>query len=113
MHFPPWDTLVIMLDIFNFTMQRLLVDNGSSTNTIFGLALEVIGINLSELDKFNAILISFDEKEIGSSSSIKLLVLIGGPTQLTSFLIIDTPSTYAILGKPWIHVKRAIPSTLH
>lgn len=113
-HFTYEDALVITLDISNFNMQRLLVDNGSSMNIVFLIALEAIGISKLELDKSNAILIGFNRKKTRLSGSIKLLVLIRGVTQLTTFLVIDTLFRYnAILRRPWIHAMKAIPSTLH
>ncbi|GMP73163.1 hypothetical protein CsSME_00030995 [Camellia sinensis var. sinensis] len=33
---------------------------------------------------------------------------------ITEFTVIDTPSPYnIILGRPWLHAMRAVPSTLH
>lgn len=67
-----------------------------------------------ELGKFNSTLIGFNGKETGLIGSIKLLVTAEGVTQLTPFLVVDSTSTYnAIVGRPWIHAMRVVPSTLH
>lgn len=73
-----------------------------------------MGINQSELEKSNVILVGFDEKKIGSSGSIKLPISLRGVMQLTTLLVIDTALAYnAILGRPWIHTMKAVLSTLH
>lgn len=103
MHFPYEDMLVITLEVANFTLQRLLMDNGNLANIIFWLALEAMGISRIQLEKSSSTLVGFDGKEIGLSGSIKLPITIGGVTQITSFFAIDSPSAYnAILGRPWI-----------
>lgn len=95
-HFPHEDALIITLEIANFTMQRLLVDNGSSANIIFWSALEAMGMGQAKLEKSNSTLIRFNGKETRSIGSIKSV------------------STYnAIFGRPWIHSMKEVSSTLH
>lgn len=114
MHFPHEDALVITLDVANFTIRQLLIDNGSSTNMIFWLALEVMRMSHIELEKSNSTLVGFDGKETKSSGSIKLFVIAKDVTELTSFFVINSSSTYnAILGRPWIHAMKVVPSTIH
>lgn len=83
-HFLRKDALVITLDIANFIVQRLLVDNGSFANIKFLSALKAIGISQLELDKSNSILIGFDGKKCRLSRKIKFLVTAKGITQLTT-----------------------------
>lgn len=93
------DALIITLEVANFTVQRMLVNNGSSSNIIFWSALEAMGISRTKLEKSNSTLIVFDGK--GLNGVIKLPVIVEGITQLISFLVIDSSPTYnLILGRP-------------
>lgn len=44
-HFPHKDVLVITIEVANFMVRKLLMDNESSTNIIFWVALEAMGIS--------------------------------------------------------------------
>ena len=45
---------------------------------------------------------------------ITLLVYARGVNLYMNFVVLDSPSTYnVILGRPWIHEMRAVPSTFH
>lgn len=108
-HFLHNDALIITLEVANFMVCRLLVDN-----IIFSLTLEVMGIGRAKLEKSNSALIRFDGKETSSFNSIKFSVTTGGITQLTTFLVIDSTLAYnAILGIPWIYAIKVVPSTLY
>lgn len=67
-----------------------------------------------EFEKSNSTLVGFNGKEIRSIENINLPVMIGGVTQLTTFLMIDSSSAYnAILNRPWIHVMKVVSSTFY
>ncbi|XP_019254957.1 PREDICTED: uncharacterized protein LOC109233523 [Nicotiana attenuata] len=49
-----------------------------------------------------------------TSGDIVLPVLAGGVTLETMFHVMDQDTTYnAIIGRPWIHAMRAVPSSLY
>ncbi|KAF8115376.1 hypothetical protein N665_0028s0038 [Sinapis alba] len=46
--------------------------------------------------------------------TIRLNVFVGGVNKLIKFSVIDTETQYnAILGTPWLHLMKAVPSTYH
>ncbi|KAJ9560607.1 hypothetical protein OSB04_005767 [Centaurea solstitialis] len=78
------DALVIQLTIGNCLTKRVLVDGGFN-----GDAMSTLG-------------------------EIVLPVFAKGINKQTKFNVIDCPSAYnAILGRPWIHDMKAVPSTYH
>ena len=45
---------------------------------------------------------------------ISLMTFAAGINALVKFQVMDCPTTYnALLGRPWIHQMKAVPSTLH
>ncbi|KAF2538156.1 hypothetical protein F2Q68_00021804 [Brassica cretica] len=49
-----------------------------------------------------------------TAGEVVLPVYAGGINMSTKFLLVDCQSSYnMILGRPWIHDMRAVPSTLH
>lgn len=113
-HFSHNNALIITLDVANFTVQRLFVDNGCSVNILFWMALKVMRIGQLELEKSNSTLIMFNRKETRSSGSIKLPITTNVVMQLTLFVMMDSLSAYnTILGRPWIHVRKVVLSALH
>ena len=57
---------------------------------------------------------AFDGSERGTIGEITLDMLIGHVTFPIAFQILDIPSSYnLLLGRPWIHMAGAVPSTLH
>ena len=115
---PHDDPLVIRVIIANKTVQRVLVDNGSSVDIIFASAFDKMGIEREKLEPVNAYLQGFSGERVRPLGSIQLVLTLGDPTcQATTamrFLIVDAPSAYNILlGRPFLNVIRAIPSAYH
>ena len=68
----------------------------------------------SDIEKSTMVLTGFNGESTAAVGKIKLLVFIAGENKMTSFLILDSPSAYnIILGRPWIHAMKAVPSTYH
>ena len=64
--------------------------------------------------KHTSPLVGFDGKVVIPKGKISLPVIMGGKVVAVTFTIVSSFSLYiAILGRPWIHSMRAIPSTLH
>ena len=115
---PRDDPLVIRVVVANKTVHRVLVDNGSSADIIFGSAFDKMGIEREKLEPVNAHLWGFSGERVLPLGSIQLMLTLGDPscqaTTTVRFLIVDAPSAYNILlSRPSFNAIRAIPSAYH
>ncbi|KAL0453598.1 UNVERIFIED_CONTAM: hypothetical protein Slati_1337900 [Sesamum latifolium] len=112
------DPMVIKLDIANFTVHKVLVDNGSSADNIFWDVLKRMGLEDSSLSPVQTPLVGFGGSEVASMGTIDLPLLMGEEpkrrTIIVRFLVVDTPFAYnVILGRPGLNLFRAVVSTYH
>ena len=57
---------------------------------------------------------AFDGTKREVFRNIKLLIQVGPSTFDSEFIVMDiNPSYNCLLGRPWIHMASAVPSTLH
>ncbi|KAJ9536183.1 hypothetical protein OSB04_un000643 [Centaurea solstitialis] len=113
-HHKHHDALVIQLTIGNCSTKRILIDGGSSANVIFADTLKVMGIERSEIVRRSTTLIGFNGDPMNTLGEIILPVYAKGINKQTNFNVVDCQSAYnVILGRPWIHEMKAIPSTYH
>lgn len=111
---PHDDALVLTLNMSNCEVNRILVDNGSSTDVLFLSTLREMEINETEIEKSTRVLVGFNGESTAAISKITLPVFAAGENKMTTFLVIDCPSAYnIIIGKPWIHAMKAVPLTYH
>ena len=112
------DPLVVRAIVANTTVHRVLIDNGSSTDIIFALAFDKIGIGREKLEPVNTHLRGFSGEKVLPLGSIQLVLTLGEPpcqaTTTTRFLIVDAPSAYnMLLSRPSLNSIKAIPSACH
>ncbi|KAH6780217.1 hypothetical protein C2S52_011454 [Perilla frutescens var. hirtella] len=111
---PHHDALVISVLISNCMIKRTLIDGGSSTNVIFLSTLKGMQVPEANIIKKWMTLIGFSGEHKATIDEITLPVYTEGVNLHTKFQIIDAPSAYnVILGRPWIHELKAVPSTYH
>ncbi|KAL5542741.1 hypothetical protein UlMin_010451 [Ulmus minor] len=111
---PHHDALVISLLVANYKIKRILVDNGSSTNVLFLNVLKEMKIDESNIRRCATVLVGFSGEQKFTIGDIALPVYAGGINLNVNFAMLDSPSAYnMILGRPWIHKMRAVPSTFH
>ena len=115
---PHDDPLVIRAAVANKILHRVLIDNGSSTDVIFALTFDKMGIGREKLELVNAHLRGFFGEKVLPLGSIKLVLTLGNPPfqaiTTIKFLIVEAPSAYnMLLGKPSLNAIRVIPSTYH
>ena len=95
-------------------MKRILVDLSSVADLLYQLALLHLGYKLDNLHGLGKVLIGFNGLQTNSMGEIVLPVSIGQVTSLVPFTVIDESSSFnAILGRIWIHTKKALPSSYH
>ena len=118
LHNPHDDALVVSLQIGDYNMHRVLVDNGSSANILYYPAFQQMRINRERLTPTNAPLVRFGGTKVFPLGAITLSVMAGDyPQQITrevTFLVVDCSSAYnAILGQPTLNSWKAVTSTYH
>ncbi|XP_056695218.1 uncharacterized protein [Spinacia oleracea] len=108
------DGLVISLPIGNALIKRILIDNGSSSNVLFLEALQEMGLNEKSIVRRSTVLVGFSGESLRTIGEISLPTYAEGVNVMTKFNVADCPSAYnVILGRPWIHKMKAVPSTYH
>nr|XP_017250644.1 PREDICTED: uncharacterized protein LOC108221266 [Daucus carota subsp. sativus] len=111
---PQQDGLVISLQIGNCLIKRVMVDNGSAANIMTRNTLQEMGLADSDMIKQSTTLVGFSGETKRTMGEITLPTYAQGLNMLTKFLIIDCEITYnVIMGRPWIHDLKAVPSTFH
>ncbi|KAJ9564818.1 hypothetical protein OSB04_000784 [Centaurea solstitialis] len=85
----------------------------TSANVIFVDTLKVMGIERSEIVRRSTTLIGFNGDPMNTLGEIILHVFAKGINKQTKFNVVDCQLAYnVILGRPWIHEMKAVPSTL-
>ena len=113
-HHPHNDALVVTLQITNFDIKRILIDQGSSFEIMYTGLFHKLRLKEEDLKPPNNPLVGFSGKIVRSKGKKTLPVWVGLVWPMTKFLVLKADSTYnAIMGRTWHHEKRAIPSTYH
>ncbi|KAK9080783.1 hypothetical protein SSX86_000541 [Deinandra increscens subsp. villosa] len=111
---PHHDGLVITLYIANHFVKRILIDGGSSVNIIQLETLTKMGIPQDEVIAKSMVLVGFSGETKNTLGEVKLPVYVEGVNSMQRFCVMDAPSGYnIILGRPWIHDMKVVPSTYH
>ncbi|XP_030946323.1 uncharacterized protein LOC115970840 [Quercus lobata] len=118
LHHPHDDALVVSLQIGDYNMHRVLVDNGSSADILYYPAFQQMRIDKEWLALTNAPLMGFGGTKVFPLGAIILVVTAGDYTQQitkeVTFLVVDFSSAYnAILGRPTLNSWKAVTSTYH
>ncbi|XP_019258185.1 PREDICTED: uncharacterized protein LOC109236458 [Nicotiana attenuata] len=99
--------------IFKLQVQHVLGDRGSSANIIRSRVVEQLGL-LDQIIPAPRVLNDYNMASETILGEIILLVNVAGTVQETKFHVIEGDMSYtSLLGRPWIHNMRAVPSTVH
>jgi len=91
-----------------------MIDMGSSVDVLLYDAFKKMGHLDSELQGSKTPLTGFAGDTTFSLGTIQLPTVARGIRQLTNFLVVDKKAPFnAILGRPWLHAMKAVPSTYH
>ena len=119
MRLPHNDALVVTVHTGCCKVSKILVYGRSSVNILYEHALDWMD-DAPELARkliipqTQSLLYGFDGNEARSPDIVRFLILVDSYNVVTEFSILNVPSPYnAILGRPWIHMMRAVPSTHH
>ena len=77
---PHNDPLVIRVVVANKTVHKVLIDNGSSTDIIFAIAFDKMGIGREKLEPVNAHLLGFFGEKVLPLGSVQLVLTLGDPS---------------------------------
>ncbi|XP_028117970.1 uncharacterized protein LOC114315568 [Camellia sinensis] len=73
-----------------------------------------LGLHQDHLEHSNSPMVWFNETPTWPLGAISLEVQTGSKKVSTEFIVTDTRSLYnVILGRPWLHVMRVVPSMVH
>ncbi|KAF3438478.1 hypothetical protein FNV43_RR21240 [Rhamnella rubrinervis] len=98
MLYPHDDSLVVMLDMGNCTIKRILVDNRSLADIVFSSTLDKMGISPLAMQPTRATLVGYDGNERLANGRITLPVT-ANEIRMTEMIIVDALSAYnMILG---------------
>ncbi|XP_060183169.1 uncharacterized protein LOC132613135 [Lycium barbarum] len=110
---PQNDALVISVLINKTHVKCILIDPCSSVNIIQWKVVEQLGL-LDQIVPAARVLNGFNMACETTKGEITLPVNAAGVFQHTKFYVIDEEMRYnALLGRPWLHIMRAVLSTLH
>ncbi|XP_060182646.1 uncharacterized protein LOC132612577 [Lycium barbarum] len=110
---PHNDALVISFLVNKFRIKRVLIDPGSSANIIRWRVIEQLGL-LDQIVLAIRVLNRFNMACETTKGEITLPINMVGTTQQKKFYVIEGDMGYnALLGRSWIHLVRAVPSTMH
>ncbi|XP_074283437.1 uncharacterized protein LOC141607985 [Silene latifolia] len=108
------DALIITLSMANCTVRKVMLDTGSSVNLIMLKTIENMGFSEKDLQKKTISLVGFSGETANSLGEIVIPTYAGGVNKQVRYLVIDGPYTYnVILGRSWLHLMKAVPSTYH
>ena len=118
LHHPHDDALVVSLQVGDYNMHQVLVDNGNSTDILYYPTFQQMRIDRERLTPTNAPLMRFGGTKVFPLGAITLVVTAGDYlqqiTKEITFLVVDCSSAYnAILGRPTLNSWKAVTSTYH
>ena len=112
-HLPHDDPFLITAQVDQYTLSRVLIDNGSAVNVIFNQAYTQLGRKNGKLLQDNDPLLSFSGDITQPLGSDYMRLILGTNTKCaeihTEFIVVDCLSSYnAILGRPALNKLRCI-----
>lgn len=110
---PHNDALVISLNVLDFKIKRVLVDLESLANIIQWRVLEQAKLTGSIIPA-TKLFSGFNLENMTTREKILLPTNPEGVMKMTLFEVVDGDMGYnIILGRPWLHEMKVVPSTYH
>ncbi|XP_060202527.1 uncharacterized protein LOC132630957 [Lycium barbarum] len=95
-------------------ISKVLIDGGSAVNICPVTTLRALGMDVGKLRDSHVRVKGFDGAQKGVVGEIDLALEIGPVDFTVEFQVMDISASYNLLiGRPWIHMAGAVPSTLH
>ncbi|XP_070016049.1 uncharacterized protein [Nicotiana sylvestris] len=98
----------------DLVVTRVLIDNGSSANICPLSTLNKLKVDDDRIHKNSICVRGFDGGGTDTVGDIILELTIGPVKCTMKFQVLDVAVSYnLLLGRPWIHAAKAVPSSLH
>ena len=95
-------------------LRRILIDPGSAVNILPVRSLIRAGFTADELEPTDVVICGFDNSGTSTLGAITVRIQMSTYSFKVRFFVIEANTSYlALLGRPWIHKYRVVPSTLH
>jgi hypothetical protein len=106
--------LFMFADIDDLPINRIMVDVGSAINLLPLHTLKKIGYSQRDLSCSNVVIHGFNQAGQEAMGTISLVLKLEKFMTYVKFHVIDVATSYnALLGRPWLHENKIVPSTLH
>ncbi|TVU40415.1 hypothetical protein EJB05_13879, partial [Eragrostis curvula] len=106
--------LLMFGDIDDLPTNRIMIDDGSAINLLPLRTLKKIGYSPKDLSRSNVVIHGFNQSGQEAMGTISLVLKLDKLMTYVSFHVIDAATSYnALLGRPWLHDNKIVPSTLH
>ena len=106
--------LYITINCKGYTLPRVLLDNRTSVNVIPMATLSRLLVDHFPIWKTYLVVHTFNKTRKEVTENIELLIQTGPCTFNIDFRVMDiNPSYNYLLRRPWIHMARAMPFTIH
>ncbi|XP_066379775.1 uncharacterized protein [Miscanthus floridulus] len=106
--------LFMLGEIDDLPINRIMIDGGSAINLLPMRTLKKIGYSKGDLCHSNVVIHGFNQSGQEALGTICLVLKFESFTTYVKFYVIDAATSYnALIGRPWLHENKVIPSTLH
>ena len=106
--------LHITTKVKDYTLPKVLIDNGLSLNVMPLSTLMRLHVDRSYIKHSKTVVRAFDDTRQEVTGEIEIEMQIGPCTFNVEFQVMDiSPSYNCLLGRPWIYIAGTVPSTLH
>ena len=106
--------LYLAASINQIPIKRALVDTGASVNLIPLSILQATGISERKIQGCPMEVTGFGRRGEYTAGHIQLWLKVGPIASLAQFHVVKTEVSYhVLLGRPWLHKHRLVPSTYH
>ncbi|XP_070057833.1 uncharacterized protein [Nicotiana tomentosiformis] len=106
--------LHLMVKCEGHYVKRVMIDRGSSVDICPLSTLQQLNIDTNRIRTSNVSIRAFDGSRRDTIGEIELTMIIGPVDFNIVFQVLDMETFYnVLLGRPWIHMARAVLSTLH
>jgi len=111
---PHDDGLVIALEVGGVALSKIFVDTRSAVNVISQETLQSLEQPAPKIRREATPVASFEGRSILSLGVVLLTTKACDLKRKKEFTVVDLPMPFdAIVGRPWLHQMRAVPSVYH
>ena len=112
------DPMVITVEIDNYAIKKVLVDQGSSVDILYWATYQKLQLSDTAMVPYEEPIYGFSGEQVSTRDYIDLHTVFREGTQTktipTRFLIVDAPTSYnVLLGRPSLNTLGVVVSTPH